>query len=115
MRIVDLHNYRGSFLYCGRGIYFHRTLEAVRVNSPLRNPYSVKRHGALALPMFQANLFWQIERQVPAIMEALASITADSILGCWCVNLEGEAIFTEPETCHCQLIWKAWRWLNERQ
>lgn len=65
--------------------------------------------------MFRHYLHRDIERGVKTIVEAMRAITEDSILGCWCVDLEGETIFTEPERCHCQLIAKAWRWMKQEK
>lgn len=111
MRIVNLRHYRGPYIYCGRFMRFSPvgTLKA----SPLGNQFGVKKFGSEALRLFREHL-WNGIRDGGDVLKALLDIQQDWILGCWCVDLEGEEIFTSAERCHCQLIWKAWRHLREK-
>lgn len=106
MRIVDLHQFKGPVLYCGRDMPGKRLL-----GSLLSNPYKVGKHPD-PLGGFRKHLWFFIRQRDERLMRKMRQITEDSILGCWCVDLEGDAIFTEPERCHTQIIWKAWKWLK---
>jgi len=105
MRIVDLHNYRGPHTYCGRAM-------PGRPGSPLANPFKVKEHGSRTLELYREHLATRIKAGDRAILDALRCLTDESILGCWCVDLTGDAVFAEPTACHCQIIARAWRWLQ---
>lgn len=52
MRIVDLHNFRGAYLYCGRALPYHRTFGPLK-ESPLGNPFKPKEHGANCLKLYR--------------------------------------------------------------
>ena len=110
MRIVNLkHKPEPPWLYCGRYMGGKQPREA----SPLGNPFKVRDHGRDALPLFRRWLHEQIKAGNPRIMFLLReAITPETTLACWCVTLEGEAIFTHPEVCHCQIVWRAWRYLQ---
>lgn len=108
MRIIDLHSYKGPaafVVYCGRDMPNRRA-------SPLANPFTPAQHGVQALPMYRQWLGAKMAAKDSAVMDALYGIDDDSILACWCINLEEDLVFTATEVCHCQLIAKAWRWLN---
>ena len=105
MKIVDLHNYRGPHTYCGRAM-------PGRPGSPLANPFKVKEHGSRTLELYREHLATRIKAGDRAILDALRCLTDESILGCWCVDLTGDAVFAEPTACHCQIIARAWRWLQ---
>jgi len=83
-----------------------------RQNSPLRNPFKKENH-ADPIKLYKEHLDKAITDKVPEIIEALAKITEDSILACWCCNLDGDDIFTKPVVCHCQIIWQQWKALKE--
>lgn len=51
-------------------------------------------------------------RQQDGPKTLLRLIDTDSCLVCWCANLAGEEIFTAPEVCHYQVIWKGWLHLH---
>lgn len=110
--IIDLHGKPPApYLYVGRFMGGKNPLEA----SPLGNPFKVKQHGANCLRLYRRWLFEQIEAGNPQIMFLLTqAITDETVLACWCCDKEGEAIFTEPEICHAQIIAKAWRHLREK-
>lgn len=101
MKVVDLHHYKGPHVYCGRRM-------PGRPGSPLANPFKVREHGSRCLELYRRHLWAMMRRRDDQVMAALRSLTDDSILGCWCVDLEGEAVVEEPEVCHCQVIVKAW-------
>ena len=109
MKIVDLHTHKGPHVYCGRRM-------PGRDGSPLGNPFKpIKRFDAGAcLAAYRKWLNDKIAAGDGLVMSALAAITEDSVLACWCVELEGEEIFTAAEVCHCQIICKAVRYLAER-
>ncbi len=104
MRIVNLHNYRGEAIYCGRPM-------PGRKGSPLRNKHKLTTVTSVAecLEKYRRDLDDAFNRYDVDIILAMKNITAESVLACWCVDLEGDAIFTAPERCHCQVIWKVWK------
>ncbi len=110
MRIVNLKTYRGPHTYCGRAI-------PQRPGSPLGNPYKVGDNGDVSGPLerYRAWLWKHIDAKAKAVIEALLAIDDDSVLACWCVDLEGADIFTEPERCHCQIVAKASVWLRSQK
>lgn len=57
----------------------------------------------------------QLRENATQVMALLNRIDESSVLACYCCDLEGEAIFTEAERCHCQLIWKAHRFLKQQR
>src|SRR4051794_9960081 len=102
MRIIDLHHHREpppGTIYCGRAMPYRTVPEIAHAGAPLANPFTARKHGARALPLFREHLNRLIERRDGAVLAALAAITEASALACWCVDLEGEAIFPAPETC----------------
>lgn len=80
-----------NYVYCGRP-------------SVLGNPFKGKYHKPL-VEKYRVWLWGKIKERDPAIMEALAQLNENSILGCWCV----------PKPCHCEVIEKAWFWLKEQK
>ena len=110
MRIVNLKRYRGPYVYAGRFMK-HSPVGELPASS-LGNPFTVRRYGCQALPLFRQFLWTAIREQNPVVLPALLAVQDDWTLGCWCVDLEGEKIFTAAEVCHCQLIWKAVRYLK---
>lgn len=113
MRIVrvklgrrDSFNNIPGFVYCGRsfGGFDH---------SPLHNPFKVGADGSLTavLAKFHTHLraALQIDRD---IRTALVNLTADSVLGCWCVNKANAG--QEPWRCHCDAIAHVWVNLHEQ-
>jgi hypothetical protein len=112
MQIIDLRRWSGPYpcpiphVYCGRRMGGKRA----RDGSPLANRFKRGEH-ADPIGAYRKWLFAHIAAGTPSVMRALAEIAEDTTLACWCVNLEGEAIFSTPEVCHCQVIAKAARWL----
>jgi hypothetical protein len=111
MRIVNLkHKPAAPYIYCGR---FMPHSPVGKLNgSPLRNPFWVGKYGADAIPLFRKHLFELVQNEEPSVMALMLEIDEQTTLACWCVDLEGNAIFEEPEQCHCQVIWKCWNWLK---
>lgn len=111
MRIVDVRMFAGKYIYCGR-------------------PMPGRRNATVLANHFNANLIptedcirfydeWLstrvIERWAP-VMAALDAIKPDSVLGCWCVSMEGEdQVLSKPRKCHCQVIWSVWKQLQGKQ
>jgi hypothetical protein len=87
MRIVDLHTCKDPNVhYCGRQM-------PGRKGSALGNPYKVGDQDN-PIEKYREWLCKQIFGNNQAVIQELKSITENSILGCWCTDLEGEAIFT---------------------
>ena len=80
--------------------------------SPLGNPFKVADKSpeeiARCLADYRAWLTERIRTNDRQIMALLREMTADSTLACYCVSLEGEAVFSKPMRCHAQIIWEMW-------
>lgn len=115
MKILDLTHYKHEdkppYIYCGQKRMWNRVEYS---QGALYNPFKASIYGDQIVPMYRDYLFKMLFR-TPSIREALEEITEDSILAAWNLDLEGEAIFTREETCHTQIIWKAWRWLQRNK
>ncbi len=113
MRIVDLHHYRGPHIYAGRSLRFHRELGALKA-SPVANPFALRPKQPVVdcLKLYREWLFEQIKQAEPKIMFLLRHINADTILSCWCCEKVDDQIFNDPEVCHCQIVFRAARWLK---
>lgn len=112
MKIVDLHHYRGPYVYVGRLIPFHKSLGKLE-GSPLGNPFKVKDYGGeKCLKLYREWLFAQIKNCDKHTMSLMRLIDTETTLGCWCCDKKDEAIFADPEVCHAQIIWKAWRYMK---
>lgn len=81
--------------------------------SSLGNPFS-HRPGTLAqyrvksrkeaIERYRAWLLAKVEARDPEVMAALARVTPDTVLTCWCV----------PQPCHGQVIVEVWDRLRRR-
>src|SRR4051812_26049690 len=81
--------------------------------SPLRNPFTFQRYGSEAIGLFRNHLFKLVKAQERSVMTLMDAIDEDTALACWCVTMDGEEIFKRAEECHCQVIWKCWRWMKQ--
>lgn len=113
MRIVNLrHGPPAPYVYCGRRMGGRKPVEASPLGNPFRlagqSPADVKR----CLEQYRAWLWAKVKANDPHVMALMNLITDESTLACYCVSLEGDAIFTEPERCHTQVIAKCWRYLR---
>lgn len=79
--------------------------------SPLHNPFLKDRRGqrrdgthAEVITKYRAYLLERIEAGDRKILDALDSLTEDSVLGCWCA----------PLPCHCEVIAEVWQNLKEK-
>ena len=117
-RIVNMRrNPVAPYIYCGRAM---PELKASGIpaqqDSPLGNPFKLTGRGMKevrsVLAAYRLHLFEMIRSNDPHVMLLMREITEDSVLACWCVDMCGEEIFVSEEKCHCQVIWKAWRWLQ---
>ena len=95
-QIVNVRGLRPNqpgILYCGRAWAGWQA-------SPLGNPFRPGRDGTReeVLERYRSWLGGQITEGNQEVLDALAAIKADSILGCWCF----------PSRCHCQIIWEEW-------
>lgn len=87
------------FHYCGRPC-------AGYSGSYLGNPYRIGKHTLEeALELYEA---WLLEalRMDETVREEMQSLTADSVLGCWCCNKPVAGV--PPYRCHCDIIAKVW-------
>jgi len=116
MRIVNLRHYRGSYIYCGRRLRFHRDLGPLEA-SPVGNPFLAGQEGPIVncLRLYREWLHERIAEGSPLILGLFRELTDQSVLACWCTDLEGDAIFAAPEVCHCQVLIKGWRWWKNQQ
>lgn len=79
--------------------------------SPLGNPYShLPIRGTiqvanrdLAVEHYGRWLLSKIREADPKVLEALAALTPDSTLVCFCA----------PQRCHAEMIERAWKWLAQ--
>ena len=73
--------------------------------SPLANPYKIGKHTREeVIGMYRDWLWSQIKAKNPRVMQALDSLTEDSILVCWC----------HPKPCHGEVVIRAWNWLKSQ-
>lgn len=117
-RILNLRlNPPTPFIYCGRWMpaMAHYGLPEMPA-SPLGNPWKLTGRGmkevAEVLAKYRRWLFDQIRDDNQQVMSLMREICPDTALACWCVDLVGEQIYSEPERCHCQVIFKAARWMK---
>lgn len=97
-----------SILYCGRG-----TRNGWKA-SPLGNPF--KGTDPDWVEKYRGWLQARIEAKDPAVLAALARITEDSTLGCWCIEAD-DAEFIMPDAeiwCHCEIIVQEWLWMQSQ-
>jgi hypothetical protein len=103
-----------GFVYCGREFGGFAA-------SPLGNPFRVGRDGTLdeVLARYRGWLWAQLRKGMAnrhgdavRVLEALAYLKADSVLGCWCLDkpIAGEG----PDQCHCDVIARATAWLRKQ-
>jgi hypothetical protein len=73
--------------------------------SPLGNPFRLSEDSDrnTAVRKYRVWIWGQIQARNSTVLEALAALNEDSILGCWCKPLE----------CHADIIIKAWRWCKQ--
>ncbi len=113
-RIVDCRNNpEPPFVYAGRYFGGKEPMEG----SPVGNPYPINslNDRVKVLKLYRSWLFEMLNTGNRQVFDFLMAITPDTTLGCWCVTMEGGAIYTEPEVCHCQILFKAAKWLKETQ
>lgn len=109
-RIVDLRKKpKAPYIYCGRGMPYSPVGPVAA--SPLQNPFWVGKHGNDAIPLFRKRLFELIKAKDRSVMALMSAIGRDTTLACWCTTIAGEAIYADHEVCHCQVIFKANRYL----
>jgi hypothetical protein len=90
-----------KFVYCGRPYGGFD-------GSFLANPFRVTLDWPLVdvLETYRDHLETAVRRG-GAIAVALAELSSDSVLGCWC--LDKEVAGTEPLQCHCDVIAQVWQ------
>jgi hypothetical protein len=121
MRIIDLHedaaakrvlNATSLFTYVGRRMAGKHPLNG----SPLANPYKLTGKSpekiAESIAQYREWLYAKIKAHDREVMQALFAVTADSVLACWCCDLEGPAVLEQPFRCHAQVIFQAARWVS---
>lgn len=113
MKIINLNsNPTCPYVYVGRKMIGKQPRE----QSPLGNPFKLKGRKPddvrRVLAEYRGWLWEKIKANDRQVMALLNSLTDESVLACYCVDLEGEAIFTEAERCHAQMVAKAWRHLQ---
>lgn len=107
MRIVKVGKNKSAqfesipgFVYCGRAFGGFD-------GSPLGNPFKVGLHGRLAdvLAKYRNWLVLNLQKN-NVVAVALRELTADSVLGCWC--LDKVEAGTGDVQCHCDIIAQVW-------
>lgn len=90
-----------GFCYCGRAFGGFD-------DSPLGNPYKAGYDGTFAevMQMYEQHLRQAIANNNRYIIDALAALTHDSVLGCWCINKNNAG--SGLVQCHCDIIAKVW-------
>jgi hypothetical protein len=101
MQIVNVRDFGGvaaaraaGVVYCGRP-------------SALGNPFHLQPgepRGA-TIRQYRRWLWNKIQTGDQQVLGALSVLRPDSTLGCWCA----------PEPCHCEVIARAWQWLEAAQ
>jgi hypothetical protein len=68
--------------------------------SPWHNPFRLGKDGTReqAIARYRTYLLERIDQGDRDILDALDSLTTDSVLGCWC----------KPKACHCDVIAQMW-------
>lgn len=104
-KIVNLREHpQPPYLYCGPYLGAKKPFRG----TPLDEPDSIER-----LPVLRKWIFDQIKANNTELLDCLKMLADDAMtLACWCVSLDGEAIFTEPEKCRAQVLLKAARYLK---
>lgn len=118
MKVVKLNGVRPdqwlavqNHCYVGRRVSLRSGKYAGQVwpTSPLANKF---RPGRDVDPIGQYRkwLEEQLRDESSAAYQAFQSLTADLVLGCWCVNAdEDEIAEVGSERCHAEVIWNVWR------
>ncbi len=111
--IINLRDFPGSDLHVrmakAKAKYEGRTVLYVGrgLGSPLANPF---REGdgderAEVIEKYRRWIWAKIQAKDKKVLDALAEISEDAILACWCA----------PLPCHSNVIWKAWKWCKEQK
>lgn len=107
MRIVKVrvgqsekHERNPNFHYCGRAFGGFS-------GSNLGNPFKVGADGTLTEVLVKYET-WLREKAAGRneVREELDTLTADSVLGCWCCNKLSAG--GPPHGCHCDVIAVVW-------
>lgn len=90
-----------AVVYCGRG-----TRNGWK-GTPLGNPFVTRSNWA---DLYRTWLRSKIEANDPATLAALAAIKPDSLLGCWCINIDAADVRAADDLkkCHCEIIVEEW-------
>ncbi len=98
-----------GIIYCGRPC-------GAWPGSPLANLFRVSASKSLesVIQEYKRWLWMLIQAKVPAVMEALNEIGPESVLGCWCYTGSARILQPEMQICHTEVIWNAWKWLNDQ-
>lgn len=107
-QIVNMrHRPEPPYLYVGRTNREHQ-------DCGLGNPYSLKYYERCeAMDRYRAYIWERMKEMDFRVLSMLVEITPETKLACWCCEKEGEATFHDPEICHAQIIWKAWKYLHD--
>jgi hypothetical protein len=91
-----------------RWLYIGRANRSAQLSaSPLANPYRPRDFGGkrgATLPHYRRWLWRQIQAGDCQVLQALAAVTEESVLVCYCA----------PGPCHCDVVRAAAAWLRER-
>jgi hypothetical protein len=108
MRIINLKASGRVLGFAGIGLFMPIREKGTLAGLPFRDVIDCRTRDSFA--KFRGHLFAEMKRVNEQLIADLDALDERSVLACWCVDLEDEAIFWRPEACLCQVVWKAWRW-----
>lgn len=108
MKILNAKHYRNRNDIPQPWVYVGREFAGFRA-SPLGNPFTSSQHGSQAVPKYAEWLRAKVEAGDQPVISALASLTDDTHLVCWCVDEHGVG------DCHARVVSEVWKGLNPRK
>jgi hypothetical protein len=64
------------------------------------------------IPLLRNFLWDEIQKGNPEVIEPLLQVADDWVIGCWCVDMQGQEIYTSKDVCMAQVIFKAAKFLR---
>lgn len=104
--IINIKTAQPPYVYAGKFLPLMKPSKGVEAHY---TAYEGKKDNT---KMLREYLWAGIKNRDEEVVDALLQIEPHWIIGCWCLNAEGEEVYTAPEICHAQVILKATRYLR---
>jgi len=119
MKIIDMHNRNSKYtVRCDRATILGNPCSRPGAPCPICNkvhfgPGMKQLTPCRSIQCYRTWLWIEFEKENKELIAAIKAIKHDDTLACWCCEKEGTAIFLDQVVCHCQILFRAWRFLNE--